>query len=209
VYRARAVQPARGRQARWRACAFTADLGHASLTVALAQVGRLADTTRAALRLEVALGLAANPLIAQLAAQLGGAGTGIVVPPGHEAAFLAPQSIRLLPIEQAIAERLGLFGLRTIGAVAQLPRDALEAQFGAAGGLLFDLARGVNQAPLWCYLYQWWIIPGSNRLSVLDSGNRAQIGSYQPCPLQSFSAVYSHFSALESHTARLCDRMNK
>jgi hypothetical protein len=58
------------------------------------------------------------------------------------------------------------------------------------------------------YLYLWWIIPGPNRLSVLNSGERAQIGPYQPCPLQSFSAVDSHFSALESHTAHLCERMN-
>jgi len=46
-----------------------------------------------------------------------------------------------------------------------------------------------------CYLYPWWIIPGPNRLSVLICGDRAQIGPYQPCPLQSFSAVDSHFSA--------------
>jgi hypothetical protein len=60
-----------------------------------------------------------------------------------------------------------------------------------------------------CYLYPWWIIPGSNRLSVLNSGDRAQIGPYPPCPLQSFSAVVSLSSALESHTMRLCERMNK
>ena len=60
-----------------------------------------------------------------------------------------------------------------------------------------------------CYLYPWWIIPGPNRLSALISGDRAQLGPYQPCPLQSFSAVDSHFSALESHTAHLCERMNK
>jgi len=56
-------------------------------------------------------------------------------------------------------------------------------------------------------LTQVW--SGSNRLSLLNSGDRAQIGPYQPCPLQSFSAGDSHFSALESHTARLCERMNK
>jgi len=40
-----------------------------------------------------------------------------------------------------------------------------------------------------------------------NSGYRAQISPYQPWPLQSFSTVDSHFTALESHTARLCDRM--
>ena len=29
-----------------------------------------------------------------------------------------------------------------------------------------------------CYLYPWWIIPGLNRLLVLNSGDRAQIGSW-------------------------------
>jgi nucleotidyltransferase/DNA polymerase involved in DNA repair len=123
---------------------LTADLGEAHLPAALAQVGRLAGAIRATVRLEVALGLAANPLVARLAARVAGVGAAIVVPPGQEAAFLVPQPIALLPIEADVAERLGLFGLRTIGAVAQLPRDALAAQFGTAGAMLHDLAHGRN-----------------------------------------------------------------
>jgi len=76
----------------------------------------------------------------------------------------------------------------------------------------YSMGNGKGQGEAWkdgCYLYPWWIIPGPNRLSVLNSGDWAQIGPYQPCPLQSLSAVVSHFSALESHTARLCERMNK
>jgi hypothetical protein len=43
---------------------------------------------------------------------------------------------------------------------------------------------------------------------TLNSGDRAQVGPYQPCPFQSFSAVDWRFIALESHTAHLCERMN-
>ena len=56
---------------------------------------------------------------------------------------------RLAAGSPAIAERSRLFGLRTIGAVARLPRDALEAQFGIIDGALHDLAHGRDQASLW------------------------------------------------------------
>jgi protein ImuB len=66
----------------------------------------------------------------------------VIIPPGCEASFLAPQPITALPLDAEIMERLQLLGLRTIGALAQLPLDALQAQFGGPGRLLYQLARG-------------------------------------------------------------------
>lgn len=61
-----------------------------------------------------------------------------------EAEFLAPLSIRLLSADEGIQARLARFGLRHIGEFAALPRSAVVARFGAAGGELHDLARGLD-----------------------------------------------------------------
>ena len=65
-----------------------------------------------------------------------------------EAAFLAPLSIGLLPADPAIRERFRLFGLTRIGEFAALDRSAVVARFGAAGGDIHDLARGLDGRPL-------------------------------------------------------------
>jgi len=65
----------------------------------------------------------------------------------EEAAFLAPLPIRLLPAPE-LEGRFALFGLRHIGDLAALPRSAVVARFGAMGGELHDLARGLDGRPL-------------------------------------------------------------
>jgi protein ImuB len=61
-----------------------------------------------------------------------------------EAAWLAPLAIRLLPAEPEMHDRFRLFGLTTIGAFAALPHSAVLARFGARGGELHDVARGMD-----------------------------------------------------------------
>jgi nucleotidyltransferase/DNA polymerase involved in DNA repair len=87
-------------------------------------------------------GSGATVTIAALAAHTAGTGGVRVVPAGGETAFLAPLPLALLPLDATLLARLQLFGLRTLGAVAALPRDALEAQFGEAGRQLAALVRG-------------------------------------------------------------------
>ncbi len=65
-----------------------------------------------------------------------------------EAEWLAPLSIQLLPADAETRDRLRLFGLTRIGEFAALPRSAVLARFGAAGGDLHDLARGLDGRPL-------------------------------------------------------------
>ena len=61
-----------------------------------------------------------------------------------EAAYLAPLPILLLPAEDDTRERLRVFGLTRIGEFAALARSAVIARFGEHGGMLHDLARGMD-----------------------------------------------------------------
>ncbi len=83
---------------------------------------------------------------AQVAAVVGG-GTleRITVGDGAtESGYLAPLSIRLLPADAETHERLRVFGLTRIGEFAALSHSAVIARFGAQGGELHDLARGMD-----------------------------------------------------------------
>ncbi len=124
------------------------DLGRISIPQAIVVVQRLAQQIATALPLTSALGVAATRFVAQRAAASAGIGAAILVPPGDEAAFLAPQPISALPIDADTIRRLQLLGLHTIGAVAQLPLDALQAQFGERGRALYRLARGGDHLPI-------------------------------------------------------------
>jgi nucleotidyltransferase/DNA polymerase involved in DNA repair len=74
-------------------------------------------------------------------------GTPLAVPPGDDAAFLAPFPARLLTHDQDVRGRLARFGLRTIGAVAELPRTALVARFGEEGGRIHARSNGLETEP--------------------------------------------------------------
>jgi protein ImuB len=69
-------------------------------------------------------------------------GPPVLVPPGDDEQFLAPFPARLLTRDPDVRARLARFGLRTIGAVAELPRSALVARFGDEGARLHARARG-------------------------------------------------------------------
>ena len=70
-----------------------------------------------------------------------------IVAPGGEASFLAPLPASLLTPDPDIRARLGRFGLRRIGAVAELPRSALVARFGQEGERIHGRARGEEIEP--------------------------------------------------------------
>ncbi len=77
--------------------------------------------------------------------------TWAAIPPGPaavEAAFLAPLPIRLLPADEETQARFRIFGLARLGDLARLPRSAVVARFGAGGGELHDLVRGLDRRPL-------------------------------------------------------------
>jgi protein ImuB len=69
-------------------------------------------------------------------------GPPLLVAPGDDERFLAPYPARLLTRDPDIRARLARFGLRTVGAVADLPRSAVVARFGEEGARLHARARG-------------------------------------------------------------------
>jgi nucleotidyltransferase/DNA polymerase involved in DNA repair len=94
------------------------------------------------------VGIAGGKFTARVAAQTARPGLAKIVPPGQEAAFLAPLSIDLLPASDSMRWRLGLLGLHSMGDIARLPLGSFQAQFGAEGRRCWDLASGIDNEPL-------------------------------------------------------------
>jgi DNA polymerase-4 len=111
---------------------------------------RAVALVRSVAPLTVRAGVGENRWLAVLAARLAQPST-----PTAPAAFraleraeLATLPLSLLPADPAARQRLALFGLSTMGELAALARSAVEAQFGAAGERLQQLARGSDPRPL-------------------------------------------------------------
>ncbi|MHB1845662.1 MAG: Y-family DNA polymerase [Deltaproteobacteria bacterium] len=102
----------------------------------------LADCLRQAarrVRLAVHVGIAGTRAAARAAAQHDQRSP---IPPGSEAAFLAPLSLAALAPSPELAAALRRFGLRTVGELAKLPREGVGARLGPAGVRLHRLACG-------------------------------------------------------------------
>jgi DNA polymerase-4 len=122
------------------------------------QIARHLQTTiNKELSLPCSLGVAANKLVAKIANNLGKAAVRsgsppnaiTVVPPGQEAAFLAP-----LPCEELwgvgpkTATRLRELGMATIGDIARWPETELASRFGKNGRDLSQHAKGIDHRPV-------------------------------------------------------------
>jgi DNA polymerase-4 len=114
----------------------------------------LADAIRTAVRgatgLSCSLGVGTSKVVAKVASDRRKPGGVTVVPPGREAAFLAPFELRLLPgIGPRTEERLRRVGIATLGSLAALDDEELRATLpGKLGPLLRDRARGIDPRPL-------------------------------------------------------------
>jgi len=75
-------------------------------------------------------------------------GEAIIVPPREAGSFLAAQPVAVLPLDPDTHRRLRQLGIRTLGALAALPEEAVTAQFGAAGRRLWRLAAGRTLEPV-------------------------------------------------------------
>jgi DNA polymerase IV len=100
---------------------------------------------RERLGLVLSVGLASNKLCAKIASDLRKPDGLVVVPPGTEAAFLAPLPLARLwgvgPKTRAVLEG---WGLRTIGDLASFDLAALGARFGDHGTTIAERARGID-----------------------------------------------------------------
>jgi DNA polymerase-4 len=108
-------------------------------------------------RLPCSLGAAANKLVAKIATDVGKAARQTdtypnaiqVVPPGQEAAFLAPLPVEMLwGVGPKTAAQLADLGIRRIGDLARWPPDDLARRFGQHGRDLARRARGEDDRPV-------------------------------------------------------------
>jgi DNA polymerase-4 len=101
---------------------------------------------RAATSLSCALGVASSKVVAKIASDHRKPGGLTVVPPGTEAAFLAPFDVRRLPgVGPKAEQRLVAAGVETIGALAALSdTDLRRLLSGSVGHTLRDRGRGID-----------------------------------------------------------------
>src|SRR5256884_1168087 len=75
-------------------------------------------------------------------------GDAVIVPVGGEAEFLAARPLAVLPLDSDTYRRLRQLGVRTLGALAALPEEAVVPRFGGAGRQLWRLAAGRIAEPV-------------------------------------------------------------
>ena len=118
---------------------------------------RLQATIQEELGLPCSLGVATNKLLAKIATDVGKSAARkgsppnavTVVPPGEEAAFLAPLPVQALwGVGPKTAERFKEIGVSTIGDIAQIATDELVRMFGKNGYDLASHARGIDDRPI-------------------------------------------------------------
>jgi DNA polymerase-4 len=100
--------------------------------------------------LTCSLGVSTSKVVCKIASDRRKPGGITVVPPGREAAFLAPLAVRLLPgVGPRAEERLQRAGIATIGELAALDDDQLKSLLpGSVGRLLRDRALGIDPRDL-------------------------------------------------------------
>jgi DNA polymerase IV len=107
------------------------------------------------LRLPLSVGIATNKLVSQAAIRVDRRTDGrsdrelLMVPPGNEQGFLAPQPLEVMPeLPSAMRSRLDDYQLSLIGEVANISETALCAVFGRGGRILRARARGIDPRPV-------------------------------------------------------------
>ena len=68
-----------------------------------------------------------------------------VVPHGHDASYLAPAPLALIPMEEELRAALHALGVRTVGAFAALTADDVERRWAREGLEAWRLARGEDR----------------------------------------------------------------
>jgi DNA polymerase IV len=115
-----------------------------------------AESIQAALlrqvKLDAAIGLAANRFTARVAAGAIDPGTHMIVPRDAERDFLASFPVTLLPIYAEQARQLHLLGLDTLGDLAKLPASAFNDLFGGQGRIFKRLVEGRDNTPVSAYV---------------------------------------------------------
>ena len=94
------------------------------------------------------MGWGMGKFVSWVAATRAQPGQAVIVPPGEEGKFLAAQPLAVLPLDVDTQRRLRRLGIKTLGALAALPEEAVVSQFGRAGRRLWRLAAGRIAEPV-------------------------------------------------------------
>ena len=109
-------------------------------------IGRLIkDDILREMRLVASVGVAPTKFLAKLASDLDKPDGFRVIEPGTERAVLDPLSVsKIFGVGPRTAQRLNDLGVRTVGDLANFPRDVVGKRFGASGLWIHDLAHGID-----------------------------------------------------------------
>ncbi len=114
-----------------------------------AMARELRRAVRAQCGLVLSVGVATNKLCAKIGSDLRKPDGLVVVPPGEEAAFLAPLALeRLWGVGPKTRDVLAGWGLRTIGDLAAADATLLEARLGEHGRAIWERANGIDDDPV-------------------------------------------------------------
>jgi nucleotidyltransferase/DNA polymerase involved in DNA repair len=102
----------------------------------------------AAIHVRPAIGVASSMFVSKVAAERARAGAPVIVEPEQTRAYLARLPIAILPIDDDLREYLELLGLKTIGRLQAISRQAFRRQFGLKALDIYDLALGTDRRRL-------------------------------------------------------------
>jgi len=93
------------------------------------------------------IGIAGSKITAKVASKMAKPDGLVDVPPGAEAAFLAPLPIGKMPgVGEKTEKALNALGIRALGELAATPPSSLADRLGSYGELLRDHARGIDRS---------------------------------------------------------------
>ena len=98
--------------------------------------------------LKAGAGIAPGKFCARVAALQSQDGQSLVIGDNAVREFLRDLPSSLLPVSDSMSWRLHLFGLKTMGDLADLPRSSVQAQFGPEGLQAWKLANGLDDEPV-------------------------------------------------------------
>ncbi len=112
---------------------------------------RVAQEIRSRVKEEVGLpsssGVATTKVVAKVASGVAKPDGFLEVPPGKEREFLTPLPVEKLPgVGPVVRGVLYELGISTVGELALMPLEALEAAFGSWGRPLWEYARGIDHS---------------------------------------------------------------
>lgn len=115
----------------------------------LSVANRMKREIKERIGLNASFGISSNKLVSKIASDCAKPNGILLVMPGHEREFLAPLNIKRLPgIGKVMNEKLTSLGIKTIGDLAQIEKDVLEATFGKWGLDLYYRANGISNSPV-------------------------------------------------------------